>query len=36
MGEDSGYERRSDVFVDLVTLLKSKFPNFAVDINKQV
>ncbi|XP_008279473.1 armadillo repeat-containing protein 4 [Stegastes partitus] len=34
-GEESGYERTSDVYADLVTLLKSRSPHFAKNINKQ-
>uniref|UniRef100_A0AAQ5YMU9 Armadillo repeat containing 4 n=1 Tax=Amphiprion ocellaris TaxID=80972 RepID=A0AAQ5YMU9_AMPOC len=32
-GEESGYERTSDVYTDLVTLLKSRSPHFAENIN---
>ncbi|XP_041825017.1 outer dynein arm-docking complex subunit 2 isoform X2 [Melanotaenia boesemani] len=35
-GEESSYERVSDVYEDLVTLLKSRSPRFAENINKQV
>ncbi|XP_023118433.2 outer dynein arm-docking complex subunit 2 isoform X2 [Amphiprion ocellaris] len=34
-GEESGYERTSDVYTDLVTLLKSRSPHFAENINEQ-
>ncbi|XP_051796358.1 outer dynein arm-docking complex subunit 2 isoform X2 [Acanthochromis polyacanthus] len=34
-GEESGYERTSDVYADLVTLLKSRSPHFAENMNKQ-
>ncbi|XP_059182457.1 outer dynein arm-docking complex subunit 2 [Centropristis striata] len=34
-GEESGYERTSDVYKDLVTLLKSRSAHFAENINKQ-
>ncbi|XP_041825021.1 outer dynein arm-docking complex subunit 2 isoform X6 [Melanotaenia boesemani] len=34
-GEESSYERVSDVYEDLVTLLKSRSPRFAENINKQ-
>ncbi|XP_069007256.1 outer dynein arm-docking complex subunit 2 [Embiotoca jacksoni] len=34
-GEESGYERTSDMYEDLVTLLKSRSPHFAENINKQ-
>ncbi|XP_044031908.1 outer dynein arm-docking complex subunit 2 isoform X2 [Siniperca chuatsi] len=34
-GEESGYERTSDMYKDLVTLLKSRSPHFAENINKQ-
>ncbi|XP_035854147.1 armadillo repeat-containing protein 4 isoform X2 [Sander lucioperca] len=33
--EESGYERTSDMYKDLVTLLKSRSPHFAENINKQ-
>lgn len=36
MGQDSGYEKTSEVFMDLLTLLKSRFHHFAENINKQV
>lgn len=36
MGQDSAYERTSEVFMDLLTLLKSRFHHFAENINKQV
>uniref|UniRef100_A0A8C7JVV6 Outer dynein arm docking complex subunit 2 n=1 Tax=Oncorhynchus kisutch TaxID=8019 RepID=A0A8C7JVV6_ONCKI len=35
-GEENAYDRTSDVYRDLVTLLKSKSPHFAENINKQV
>uniref|UniRef100_A0A673W2N7 Outer dynein arm docking complex subunit 2 n=1 Tax=Salmo trutta TaxID=8032 RepID=A0A673W2N7_SALTR len=35
-GEENAYDRTSDVYKDLVTLLKSKSPHFAENINKQV
>uniref|UniRef100_A0A4W6G6V8 Outer dynein arm docking complex subunit 2 n=1 Tax=Lates calcarifer TaxID=8187 RepID=A0A4W6G6V8_LATCA len=35
-GEESGYERTSDMYEDLLTLLKSQSPYFAKNINKQV
>uniref|UniRef100_A0A4W5P7J7 Outer dynein arm docking complex subunit 2 n=1 Tax=Hucho hucho TaxID=62062 RepID=A0A4W5P7J7_9TELE len=35
-GEENSYDRTSDVYKDLVTLLKSKSPHFAENINKQV
>lgn len=35
-GEENGYDRTSNVYKDLVTLLKSKSPHFAENINKQV
>ncbi|KAJ8395026.1 hypothetical protein AAFF_G00039770 [Aldrovandia affinis] len=34
-GEDKAYERKSDVYKDLVTLLKKNSPHFAENINKQ-
>ncbi|XP_045918658.1 outer dynein arm-docking complex subunit 2 isoform X2 [Micropterus dolomieu] len=34
-GEESGYERTSDMYKDLVTLLKSRSPHFAENINEQ-
>uniref|UniRef100_A0A4W6G7R7 Outer dynein arm docking complex subunit 2 n=1 Tax=Lates calcarifer TaxID=8187 RepID=A0A4W6G7R7_LATCA len=34
-GEESGYERTSDMYEDLLTLLKSQSPYFAKNINKQ-
>ncbi|XP_071341790.1 outer dynein arm-docking complex subunit 2 [Trachinotus anak] len=34
-GAESGYERTSDMYKDLVTLLKSRSPYFAENINKQ-
>ncbi|KAF7658044.1 hypothetical protein LDENG_00018030 [Lucifuga dentata] len=34
-GVDNAYERTSDMYKDLVTLLKSKSPHFAESINKQ-
>ncbi|XP_074477893.1 outer dynein arm-docking complex subunit 2 isoform X1 [Sebastes fasciatus] len=34
-GEESGYERTSDIYKDLGTLLKSRSPHFAENINKQ-
>uniref|UniRef100_A0A4W5P4D9 Outer dynein arm docking complex subunit 2 n=1 Tax=Hucho hucho TaxID=62062 RepID=A0A4W5P4D9_9TELE len=34
-GEENSYDRTSDVYKDLVTLLKSKSPHFAENINKQ-
>uniref|UniRef100_A0A8C4GEJ2 Outer dynein arm docking complex subunit 2 n=1 Tax=Dicentrarchus labrax TaxID=13489 RepID=A0A8C4GEJ2_DICLA len=34
--EESGYERTSDTYKDLVTLLKSRSPHFAENANKQV
>ncbi|XP_036428210.1 armadillo repeat-containing protein 4 [Colossoma macropomum] len=34
-GEENAYERKSDVYKDLVTLLKSKSPHFTESINKQ-
>ncbi|CAB1340771.1 unnamed protein product [Coregonus sp. 'balchen'] len=34
-GEENAYDRTSDVYKDLVTLLKSKSPHFAENINKQ-
>uniref|UniRef100_A0A8D0AEQ3 Outer dynein arm docking complex subunit 2 n=1 Tax=Sander lucioperca TaxID=283035 RepID=A0A8D0AEQ3_SANLU len=34
--EESGYERTSDMYKDLVTLLKSRSPHFAENINKQL
>uniref|UniRef100_A0A7N6BZI8 Armadillo repeat containing 4 n=1 Tax=Anabas testudineus TaxID=64144 RepID=A0A7N6BZI8_ANATE len=36
MGQESGYERTSEVFKDLLTLLKNSLHNFAENINKQV
>ncbi|XP_032359465.1 armadillo repeat-containing protein 4 isoform X2 [Etheostoma spectabile] len=33
--EDSGYERTSDMYKDLVTLLKSRSPHFTENINMQ-
>uniref|UniRef100_A0A3Q3JJL6 Armadillo repeat containing 4 n=1 Tax=Monopterus albus TaxID=43700 RepID=A0A3Q3JJL6_MONAL len=36
VGEQSGYDRTSDVYKDLVTLLKSRSPHFAENINNQV
>uniref|UniRef100_A0A7N8XJX0 Outer dynein arm docking complex subunit 2 n=1 Tax=Mastacembelus armatus TaxID=205130 RepID=A0A7N8XJX0_9TELE len=36
VGEESGYEKTSEVFKDLVTLLKSRSPYFAENIKKQV
>uniref|UniRef100_A0A8C4DC69 Outer dynein arm docking complex subunit 2 n=1 Tax=Dicentrarchus labrax TaxID=13489 RepID=A0A8C4DC69_DICLA len=33
--EESGYERTSDTYKDLVTLLKSRSPHFAENANKQ-
>ncbi|KAK2886201.1 outer dynein arm-docking complex subunit 2 [Channa argus] len=35
MVEESGYKQKSEVYKDLVTLLKSRFPHFAENINKQ-
>uniref|UniRef100_A0A7N6C1B4 Armadillo repeat containing 4 n=1 Tax=Anabas testudineus TaxID=64144 RepID=A0A7N6C1B4_ANATE len=35
MGQESGYERTSEVFKDLLTLLKNSLHNFAENINKQ-
>ncbi|XP_072234557.1 outer dynein arm-docking complex subunit 2 [Leuresthes tenuis] len=35
-GDESGYERISDIYKDLMTLLKSRSPHFADNINKQV
>uniref|UniRef100_A0A4W6G9Z9 Outer dynein arm docking complex subunit 2 n=1 Tax=Lates calcarifer TaxID=8187 RepID=A0A4W6G9Z9_LATCA len=35
-GEESGYERTSDMYEDLLTLLKSQSPYFAKNINKQI
>ncbi|KAL7856705.1 hypothetical protein SRHO_G00156040 [Serrasalmus rhombeus] len=34
-GEENAYERKSDVYKDLVTLLKIKSPHFTENINKQ-
>ncbi|XP_036376548.1 armadillo repeat-containing protein 4 [Megalops cyprinoides] len=34
-GEEHGYERKSEVYKDLVTLLKGESPHFAENINKQ-
>uniref|UniRef100_UPI0037E7FF26 outer dynein arm-docking complex subunit 2 n=1 Tax=Semicossyphus pulcher TaxID=241346 RepID=UPI0037E7FF26 len=34
-GEESGYERTSDIYKDLVTLLKSRSPYFAENVRKQ-
>ncbi|KAM6971372.1 outer dynein arm-docking complex subunit 2 isoform 1-T2 [Tautogolabrus adspersus] len=34
-GEESGYERTSDIYKDLLTLLKNRSPHFAEHINKQ-
>ncbi|XP_028289055.1 armadillo repeat-containing protein 4 [Parambassis ranga] len=35
-GEEESYERTSDLYEDLVTLLKSRSPHFAENINKQI
>lgn len=35
-GEESGYEGTSIMYQDLVTLLNSRSPHFAENINKQV
>ena len=35
-GDESGYERISDIYEDLMTLVKSRSPHFADNINKQV
>lgn len=35
-GEENAYERTSEMHKDLVTLLKSRSPHFAENINKQV
>ncbi|XP_034428728.1 armadillo repeat-containing protein 4 isoform X2 [Hippoglossus hippoglossus] len=35
-GAESGYERTSDTYTDLLTLLKSRSPYFAEHINKQM
>ncbi|KAM4718263.1 LOW QUALITY PROTEIN: outer dynein arm-docking complex subunit 2-like [Anableps anableps] len=35
-GDENFYERKSDFYEDLVTLLKSRSPHFAENINKQV
>ena len=35
-GDDKAYERKSDVYKDLVTLLKNKSPRFIENIGKQV
>ncbi|XP_074549652.1 outer dynein arm-docking complex subunit 2 [Halichoeres trimaculatus] len=34
-GGENGHERRSDIYKDLVTLLKSRSPHFAENVNKQ-
>ncbi|XP_064188478.1 outer dynein arm-docking complex subunit 2 isoform X1 [Anguilla rostrata] len=34
-GDDKAYERKSDVYKDLVTLLKNKSPHFTKNIDKQ-
>ncbi|CAJ1081826.1 outer dynein arm-docking complex subunit 2 [Xyrichtys novacula] len=34
-GEEDGYERRSDVYKDLLTLLKSRSPQFAENMKEQ-
>ncbi|XP_030631664.1 armadillo repeat-containing protein 4 isoform X2 [Chanos chanos] len=34
-GEENAYERKSDIYKDLVTLLRSHSPHFAENINKQ-
>lgn len=35
-GDENAYERKSDIYKDLVTLLKHHSPHFAEHINKQV
>ena len=35
-GDENAYERTSDTYPDLVTLLKSRSPHFAENINKEV
>lgn len=35
-GQEGGYERTSDVYKDLVALLKSRSPHFAANIIEQV
>lgn len=35
-GEETGYERTSDMYKDLVTLLKSRSPHFAQNVTEQV
>ena len=35
-GDENAYERTSDTYRDLVTLLKSRSPHFAENINKEV